>query len=65
MKYSVYIKDLIGEGIKRQMSKTFIYLLRHPGTNEIRYVGKTKDPRDRYHAHMKPKNRLQKLPLYY
>ena len=32
---------------------TFIYTLSDPITNEIRYVGKTKNPSDRLKGHIK------------
>ena len=31
--------------------KVFIYTLEHPITNEVRYVGKTKNPKMRFHNH--------------
>jgi predicted GIY-YIG superfamily endonuclease len=31
--------------------KTFIYILENPITNEIRYVGKTNNPKNRLHYH--------------
>jgi group I intron endonuclease len=37
------------------MNKTFIYTLSHPITNEIRYVGKTINLKERYHKHTNKK----------
>lgn len=31
--------------------KVFIYTLEHPITNEVRYIGKTKNPKMRFHNH--------------
>lgn len=31
--------------------KVYIYTLEHPITNEIRYIGKTKNPKERFHNH--------------
>ncbi len=32
--------------------KTFIYSLSHPITNEVRYIGKSNKPKDRYKGHL-------------
>ena len=37
------------------MKTTFIYVLRCPITNDIRYVGKANKPKDRYIKHLDPK----------
>ena len=34
------------------MKKTYIYILSEPSTNQIRYVGKTKDPKRRFKRHI-------------
>jgi len=34
------------------VSKRYIYCLKHPITEEIRYVGKTKNPKNRYKKHL-------------
>ena len=33
--------------------ETYIYLLRCPKTNEVKYVGKANDPKSRYYSHMR------------
>lgn len=38
------------------MKTTHIYILLHPITNEIRYIGKANDIKDRYERHINPKN---------
>lgn len=35
------------------ISKRYIYCLKHPITGEIRYIGKTKNPSDRYKDHLR------------
>lgn len=30
------------------MGMTFIYILKHPVSGEVRYVGKTNNPKERY-----------------
>lgn len=34
------------------IEKRYIYCLKHPITGEIRYIGKTKNPKDRYKKHL-------------
>lgn len=63
MLYSNYIVSNLPEGSKRHMNKTFIYVLKHPETGEVRYVGKAKDPRDRYHSHIHASKSSSKLPV--
>lgn len=36
-------------------AKTYIYVLRDPDTKAVRYVGRTKNPRQRYSGHMNDK----------
>lgn len=43
------ITDLIPDPSKQ----TFIYVLRCPETNRVRYVGKSNNPKQRYNAHLK------------
>lgn len=42
-------------------SQWFIYCLRHPETSEIRYIGKTNNPKKRLECHVYPQKKRQNL----
>lgn len=46
--------------ITRRKGFCFLYLLSNPETMEVRYVGKTVDPRSRYRKHLTQKNNSYK-----
>ena len=48
------------------MKTVYIYTLEHPITKEIRYVGKTKNPKMRFHNHCNNyimKNHIKEIGL--
>lgn len=52
------------EGSFRKLKGFFIYLLRHPETKEIRYLGCSNCPYRRYYQHISEANRGNKNPVY-
>ena len=54
MNYSNYVTSKIQGHIGKQTNVTFIYVLQHPVTGDVRYVGKTVYPRRRYSSHISP-----------
>jgi hypothetical protein len=54
-KFSFWVVFIINSTIM----KTYIYILQHPITNDVRYVGKSINPKRRYYSHLCNKDKIK------